>query len=123
MVSSDIFDIVPKEYPEVGTVSYPNRVTSRVNPLLPEEKQGVIKESRYSSHLSTLVSCCQSVANSLETMEGIDAMDDFYPPYLDPMDIMDPDIGNRRCELPTSNQQVGGSSPSGCTSKSGDLLS
>jgi hypothetical protein len=31
------------------------------------------------SNLSELVSCCQSVANSLETMEGMDEIDDFYP--------------------------------------------
>jgi hypothetical protein len=30
-------------------------------------------------HLSKLVNCCQSVANSLETMEGMDEIDSFYP--------------------------------------------
>ena len=34
------------------------------------------------SHLPKLVSCCQSVANSLETIEGIDEIDDFYPHIL-----------------------------------------
>jgi hypothetical protein len=47
MVSGDIFDIVSKEYPEVGVVSYPKRVTARVNPLLTQGKQGVIRKRKF----------------------------------------------------------------------------
>ena len=36
------------------------------------------------SHLSKLVSCCQSVANSLETMERMDTVD-----TMDPIDRVD----------------------------------